>query len=69
MPPSTLLHRNLPVLEVADPVLLNELLLDRQVSAMVLARLSDRVALVDPSRYSALVARLRKLGHLPKAEA
>ena len=66
---ANILHRNLPILEVADPVLLEELMLDRQVSSMVLTRLSDRVALVDPGRYTALIARLRKLGHLPKAEA
>ena len=65
----TLLHRNLPILEVTEPLLLEELMLDRQVAAMVLTRLSDRVALIDPSRFSALVTRLRKLGHLPKVEA
>ncbi len=65
----TVLHRNLPLLEVAEPRLLDELLLDRQVAGMVLTRLSDRVALVDPGQYAALIARLRKIGHLPKAEA
>ncbi len=49
--------------------MLDELLLDRQVASMVLTRLSDRVALIDPSRYNILIARLRKIGHLPKAEA
>ena len=63
-----ILHRKLPTIEVAEPVLLDELLLDRHVSEMVLTRLSDRVALIDPGRYDALVARLRKLGHLPKVE-
>jgi hypothetical protein len=65
----SVLHRNLPVLEVADPTLLEELMLDRQLSALILARLSDRVALIDPSRFDAFVARLRKIGHLPKVEA
>ncbi len=69
MPSQFLLHRNLPIIEVADARLLEELMLDRQVSAMVLARLSDRVALIDPSRFDALVTRLRKIGHLPKVEA
>jgi hypothetical protein len=64
----TVLHRNLPILEVAEPRLLDELLLDRQVAGMVLTRLSDRVALIDPSQYGTLIARLRKIGHLPKAE-
>lgn len=65
---STVCHRNLPILEVAEPRLLDELLLDRQVAGMVLTRLSDRVALIDPSQYNTLIARLRKIGHLPKAE-
>jgi hypothetical protein len=69
LPSQFLLHRNLPIIEVADARLLEELMLDRQVSAMVLARLSDRVALIDPSRFDALVTRLRKIGHLPKVEA
>ena len=69
MPSPPTLHRNLPILEVADPVLLEELLLDRQLSALILARLSDRVVLIDPSRFDTLVMRLRKIGHLPKIEA
>ena len=69
MPQPPLLHRNLPILEVADPMLLDELLLDRQAAAFVLARLSDRTALIDPGRFTALTARLRKMGHLPKVEA
>ena len=68
MLPSNRLHRNLPILEVGEKILLDELLLDAQVSAMVLTRLSDRVALIDPARFAALTARLRKLGHLPKVE-
>jgi hypothetical protein len=69
VPSHPILHHNLPLLEVADPLLLEELMLDRQVSSLVLTRLSDRVALVDPGRFEALVARLRKIGHLPKVEA
>lgn len=63
---NTLLHRNLPVLEVAEPRLLDELMLDKQVAGMILARLSDRTILVDPARFTTLVTRLRKIGHLPK---
>jgi hypothetical protein len=68
VPNPTLLHRNIPIIEVAEPILLDELMLDRYVSGMVLARLSDCVALIDPRCYDTLVARLRKLGHLPKVE-
>jgi hypothetical protein len=66
---STILHRNLPILEVAEGRLLEELLLDKQVAGMVLRRLSDWVALIDPSQCSTMIARLRKIGHLPKVEA
>jgi hypothetical protein len=65
----TILHRNLQIIEVAEPLLLDELMLDQQVSAMVLKRLSETVAVIDPSRHDALITRLRKLGHLPKSEA
>ena len=68
MPQAPIAHRNIPVLEVAEPRILDELTLDRQTSAMLLTRLSDRAALIDPTRCTALVARLRKLGHLPKDE-
>lgn len=68
MSQATLLHRNLPIVEVTDPALLDELMLDRQVAEMVLARLSERVVAVDPVRVDALVMRLRKLGHLPRIE-
>ena len=64
----TLLHSNLPILEVADPVLLDELLLDRQVSAIILTRLSDRVALVDPARFPGMSGRMAAiLGYILEA--
>lgn len=65
---SALIHSNLSLLEVADPRLMDELMLDRQVSELVVTRLSTTVAIVEPSRFNALVARLRKLGHLPTVE-
>ena len=60
------IHRNLPTLEVSEPHLLSELMLDKQVAGMILARLSDRVVVVDPIRFPTLIARLRKIGYLPK---
>jgi hypothetical protein len=68
MPPSPTLHRNLPIIEVADPVLLDELMLDKQVASAVLTRLSDRVAILDPEQIASLTVRLRKLNHLPTVE-
>lgn len=66
MPQTPIAHWNLPVIEVAEAVILDELMLDRFVPGMVLTRLSDRVALIDPVHFDDLMTRLRKLGHLPK---
>jgi hypothetical protein len=65
VPSSPFLHRNLPIIEVANPLLLDELMLDKQVATAVLTRLSDCVAILDPERITSLTARLRKLNHLP----
>ena len=61
-----ILHKNLPLLEVDDPVLMDMLYADPKAAECLLTRLSDRVALVDPDRFDALYARLRKLDYLPK---
>jgi hypothetical protein len=63
--PATL-HDNLPLIEVADPLLLNDLYADERAALCLLTRLSDRVAVVAPGQLDVLQARLRKLGHLPK---
>ena len=63
-----ILHENVPLLEVADSILLDILLADAQVRRLILTRLSDRVAIVAPGQFDALQARLRKLGHTPKVE-
>jgi hypothetical protein len=65
-PPKTVLHDNLPVIEVAESWLLDSLLTDAGAARMILDRLSDRVAIVAPGQFDALLARLRKLGHTPK---
>ena len=64
----TVLHENLPLLEVVDSVLLDILLADAQVRRLILTRLSDRVAIVAPGQFDTLLARMRKLGHTPKVE-
>ena len=61
-----ILHKNLPLLEVDDPVLMDMLYADLKAAECLLTRLSERVALVDPDRFDALYARLRKLDYLPK---
>lgn len=60
------LHRNVSLLEVSDPAVLDQLFADRKTVDFFLARLSDRVALVDKDRLDALFTRLRKMNHLPK---
>ncbi len=63
---NAILHENLPIVEVAEGWLLDGLLADTQAAQYILTRLSDRIALVDPAQFEALLARLRKLGHMPK---
>jgi len=62
----TILHQNLPLLEVAEPWLLDTVLADAGAARWIVTRLSDRVAIVAPGQVDALLARLRKLGHTPK---
>jgi hypothetical protein len=59
-------HDNLSIIEVADKIQLDTLLLDAVASRYILTRLSDHVAAVEPGKFDALLARLRKLGHTPK---
>ena len=61
-----LVHKNLPLLEVEEKILLDILLADPQASRLILRRLSDQVAVVEPGQVDNLQARLLKLGHLPK---
>jgi hypothetical protein len=60
------LHENLPLIEVTDPRILDDLYADERASQYLLTRLSDRVAVVAPGQFEALRSRLRRLGHLPK---
>jgi len=64
--PAAYLHRNVSLLEVSDPAILDQLYADRKTVDFLLARISDRVAVVDSEKLEALYARLRKLEHMPK---
>ncbi len=59
-------HENLPLIEVSEASLLDAILKDARAAQCILTRLSDRVAVVTPNRLDELLARLRKLGHMPK---
>ena len=63
---NTILHQNLPLVEVAEPWLLDTILADTSAARWIVTRLSDRVAIIAPGQVDALLARLRKLGHTPK---
>jgi hypothetical protein len=60
------LHENLPVLEVAEALTLDHLLIDPTMGDAVVLRPDPEVAVLDPAKVDAVVERLVKLGHLPK---
>ncbi len=60
------LHTNLTLVEVADPLLLEELRADRQLGPLLLAQLSDCVAVVKPGGGEQVMRALLKAGHTPK---
>ena len=64
--PETILHQNLPIIEVAESWLLDTILADASAARWIVTRLSDRVAIIAPGQIDVLLARLRKLGHTPK---
>lgn len=65
-PSGPLLHANLTLIEVADPLLLEELRADRRLGPMIVAQLSDQVAVVKPEDSERVVKQLLKAGHTPK---
>ena len=65
-PSPSVVHDNIPLIEVQDPALLRMILTDSKVAHCILAQLSDRVAVVAPNRYDDLMKRLIQLGYLPQ---
>ncbi len=61
-----ILHENLPLLEVLDPILLDALYADPQTEMYLLTRLSERVAVIAPGGIDKLEKHLLKQGHTPK---
>ena len=60
------LHTNLTLIEVAEPLLLEELQADRRFAPLLVAQLSDRVAVVKPGGSEWILRALLKAGHTPK---
>ena len=53
---NTILHQNLPLVEVAEPWLLDTILADASAARWIVTRLSDRVAIIAPGQVDALLA-------------
>lgn len=66
MDPKPILHENLPLLEVTDPVFLDTLYADPRAEMYLLTRLSERVAVIAPGGIDKLEKYLLKQGHTPK---
>ena len=60
------LHTRLTLIEVAEPEILHELLLDKRIGPLIATQLSDRVAVVAPGSANQLVKLMLKAGHTPK---
>jgi hypothetical protein len=61
-----LLHTHLTLVETAEPELLEELLADRRIGPLLVARLSDCVAVVAPGNAKEVQRWLLKGGHTPR---
>ena len=66
MAPEPILHENLPLLEVLDPILLDTLYADPRSEMYLLTRLSNRVAVIAPGGIDKIEEYLLKQGHTPK---
>jgi hypothetical protein len=61
-----ILHQNVPLLQVNDPLELDTLLADAIAAQFIVTCLSDRVAIIAPGQVDTLLARLIKLRHTPQ---
>ena len=60
------LHTHLTLIEVAEPEILHELCADRRIGPLIVAQLSDRVAVAAPGNAKEVIQYLLKAGHTPK---
>ena len=60
------LHTDLTLIEVADAEILHELRANRSVGPLIVAQLSDHVAVIAPGGGKDVIKLLRKSGHTPK---
>lgn len=69
LPNQIILHENLPLVEVNNSLLLDELYADTKAAHCLRLRLSPTVAVIEPEKVDELLLRLRKLDHTPKVIA
>jgi hypothetical protein len=60
------LHRNVSLIQTADPLLAEELLARKNLARLVVGRLSETVLLVRPESEESVVDELRRMGHTPR---
>ncbi len=59
-------HRNVSLLRVEEPILIDEILARKSLARLVVGRLSETVVLVRLEDEDAILDELRKLGHAPR---
>lgn len=60
------LHKNVSLIRVTDPLLIEEILARKSLARLVVARLSETVVLVRADEEEGLIDELRRLGHSPR---
>ena len=63
---SVKLHRNVSLIQTADPVLTEELLARKSLARLVLGRISETVLLVHAEEEEAILDELRRMGQTPR---
>lgn len=66
MIPHPILHESIPIVEVTDAYILDDLYADPRTAQFLLTRLAPTLAVVAPDQMDALLTRLIKQGHTPK---
>jgi hypothetical protein len=61
-----IVHEHIPVIEVEEPMLLDQLLADNTLAFAIVKRLGPTAAVIDPGMVPQVVKQLAKYGHLPK---
>jgi hypothetical protein len=60
------MHRNVSLIQVAEPMLAEELLARKNLARLIVGRLSETALLVRPEEEDAILDELRRMGHTPR---